>query len=140
MGSRFFRPDTDTLTLANGDTLTVKRRLNAGENRVKKGMEDLSTLREIALVLAYLIDWSLVGLDGITREPIAGLSRPDLVTKLDALGDDEFDEIYAAIAAHASKMKAERAEEKKRLMPGDAPIFSSPSAAAGASSGSASST
>lgn len=137
MDSRFLRPDTDTLTLANGDTLTVKRRLTAGDSRVMKGMQAIPTLVELGLVLAYLLDWSLVGLDG-AKVPIADLAQADFVRTLDALDDESFDEIHAAIQAHVAAMAAERAEEKKRKarMRGDAPISPSPFVVVGASSGS----
>lgn len=108
---RFARPDTHTLTLADGATLTVKRRLNAGEARELKGMQAFTTLAEPGLVMAYLIDWSIT--DDGKAVPVAGLSRTDLANVLDSLDEDAFDEIHAAIAAHREAMIAERAAQKK---------------------------
>lgn len=107
----FARPDTDTLTLANGDTLVVKRRLNSGEAREMKGMQAYPTLAEPGVVMAYLVDWSLTN-DG-KAVPVRGLSRPDLANVLDSLDEDTFDEIHAAIKAHREAMVAERAAQKK---------------------------
>lgn len=116
MESLFLRPDSDTLTLANGHTLTVKRRLNAKDARVLKAMQATPGLGELGRVLAYLLDWSLVGLDGKPAK-IADVSREDLVSQLDALDAEAFDDIHAAIQAHVAAMTAERAEEKKRQTP-----------------------
>lgn len=109
--NRFARPDTTTLTLAHGDTLVVKRRLNAGEARELRGMQGFATLAEPGLVMAYLVDWSVT--DDGKPVPVTGLSRPDLANVLDSLDEDAFDEIYAAVAAHRAAVVAERAAEKK---------------------------
>ncbi len=112
--SRFLRPDTDTLTLANGDKLIVRRRLTAGEGRVFRGQRAIQTLVQAALVMAYLVDWTLAGDDGAVV-PIRGISQSDLLNVLDSLEDDSFDEIHAAIAAHVATMDSQRTEEKKLL-------------------------
>lgn len=124
--SRFARPETRTLTLSNGDTLTVKRRLNAFEGRRMRAMQAKPSLAEPGVVMAYLVDWSL------PEMPIGGKSHDDLGDALDALHDDDFDEIYRAIAAHAAEMNAERRAEKNGQS--DAPKSSaiSPSPSAGA--------
>jgi hypothetical protein len=54
------------------------------------------------------------------------------------LSPEDFDEVYAAIAAHEKKMLAERVQEKKRRMTGDGPTSRLHSVAAGASTGSVS--
>jgi hypothetical protein len=137
MRSRIARPDTETLPISNGDTLIVKRRLNYGDARKMRSMQEHATLREAALVMAYLVDWSLTGLDG-ERISIAGLSPTDLLNRLDALSDDAFDEIYAAIQRHVAAMQAERDTEKNGRDggSGEPAISPSPSGVAGASSGS----
>ncbi len=112
--SRFLRPDTDTLTLANGDRLIVRRRLTAGEGRVYRGQRAIQTLIQAALVMAYLVDWTLAGDDGAVV-PIRGISQSDLLNVLDSLEDESFDEIHAAIEAHVATMDAQRTEEKKLL-------------------------
>ena len=130
MASRFARPDTDTLTLANGDTLTVKRRLNAGDDRARRGMASFPTLEPVALVVAYLIDWHLTE-DGAPA--IKGLSTKDLINILDNLDAAAFDELHAAIAVHVEAMQAERDAEKnaKAGTRSDAAISASASAPAG---------
>ena len=135
--SRFERPDTTTLTLKSGDTITVKRRLNYGEARKMRGMQQLQTLHDAAVVIAYLLDWTLTGLDG-ERQSIAGIAPSDLLNVLDALSDDAFDEIYAAISTHIAGQKAEReAEKNDRDGESSASVISpSPSGATGASNGS----
>jgi hypothetical protein len=104
--SSFVQPETRTLTLASGATLTVKRHLTAFERRRERAMRAHPTLAEPGLVMAYLLDWSLPEMS------IAGKSYEDLGTALDALHDDVFDDIYAAIKAHETAMVAERAAEK----------------------------
>ncbi len=138
MASRFVRPDTTTLKISGGDTLTVKRRLNAGEFRTRKGMASFATLDQVAVVLAYLVDWSLTDDEG-KHVSIAGLSAKDLCDRLDGLDSASFDEIYAAVIAHEAAMDAERSKTQATETGGPA-ISPSPDAAAGASSGSASST
>lgn len=127
MASRFARPDTCLLTLANGDTLTVKRRLNNLEGRTMRARKAIPSLEEPALVMAYLVDWS------IAERPIAGKSDTELGQTLDAMDDDAFDEVYQAIAAHERAMKAERDAAKKALggTPTSAAISPSPSDADG---------
>lgn len=136
MSSRFVRPETTILRISNGDTLTVKRRLNAVDSRRLRAMEGLPTLAEAALVIVYLVDWSLVD-DAGKRVVIAGESATTLANSLDNLDEDAFDEIYAAISAHVQAMKMEREAEKKMVaMTGAEAISPSPSIAIGASTGS----
>jgi hypothetical protein len=126
----FARPDTTTLTLANGDTLVVKRRLNSGDAREMKAMQAYPTLAEPGLVMAYLLDWTITN-DG-TPVPVAGLARPDLAAVLDNLDEDAFDELHAAVAAHRKAMADERAAQKKTQSgpPAGKPTSESPSAGA----------
>lgn len=121
MRSRFVRPDTVTLKISDGDTLIVKRRLNTGEQREVFGKmareRDDGSLRAnplevgISIVLAYLIDWSLTDADGVTV-PIRGLPTDQLRAVLDELEPDVFEEIRAAINAHADQQAEMRAAEK----------------------------
>jgi hypothetical protein len=135
----FAKPTTTTLTLATGATLTVKRRLNSGDAREMKAMQAYSTLAEPAVVMAYLVDWTVTN-DG-TPVPVAGLSRPDLADVLNNLDEDAFDEIYAAVSAHRAAMTAERdAEKKTGGTPAEKKSSESPSAGASPSSASAPST
>jgi len=143
---RFVYPATDTLTLPNGDTLTVKRRLNVGEQR--ESFTACSTLvdqgegrydRVIdpllvgrAQVAAYLVDWYSA------EDPAPPIRDLDLAGRMAVLDNlEDLAPIREAIAAHEAKQAAARTEEKKRqagMTPGD-PISRSPSALAGASTG-----
>src|SRR4030095_6390817 len=118
--SRFVQPDTRTLTLANGDTLTVRARLTAGEARAQWGRhyDEKGNLirnpaqRNLSLVVAYLLDWSFRNEAG---EPVSlrGRSPEDVIAIVDALDEASFEEVVKAIDAHAGAMKAERDVEKK---------------------------
>lgn len=146
MGDRFVRPGTTLLNLANGDTLTVKTRLTHGERadsyerqyvtvdgelRLKPGQIKLS------MVTAYLVDWSLTDQ---ADERVAIYQQPVEVVEriLRGLSPEDFDEIHTAIATHENQMVRARAQEKKRQAAGGDPISRSPSAAAGALTGSVS--
>jgi hypothetical protein len=147
MASRFVRPDTTTLKISQGDTLTVKRRLTSGEQRAMyarmylagaDGSLKVNPLETgIALIAAYLLDWSLTDEDGrlvvIRDQPLE-----TVLAALNMLGQESFTEILKAIQAHEAAMLAERAEEKK--LTGGSPVVvatsPSPSDAAVPSSGS----
>jgi len=146
MPSRVDRPDDSTLPISDGDWLLVKKRLNAGENKrmIKRGSVQTadgwrmdSIEAGTAKVLAYLIDWSLKGLDGKVI-PIRGQADQAVEAALDAISPDTYTEILRAIEAHEIAMDAERAAEKNGRdgEKGSPAISPSPSAAAGASSGS----
>ena len=66
----------------------------------------------LALITAYLLDWSLVDDDGV-RVPIAGLSVADLESTLNGLDPESFAEIKRAIDDHEEAMRVEREQEKK---------------------------
>lgn len=140
--SRFIRPDTDVLTLANGDTLIVKRRLNTGETHAMNGAilngdAQLSQADRaaIAVVLAYLVDWTITdaGRPVVIRDQPAASVR----ATVDALDYDSFIDIANAIGDHVRAQKARRAEEKKTLTgaPESPAIWPSPSVAVGATNG-----
>lgn len=147
--SRFVHPNEDTITLDNGDTLTVRRRLNVGEQRASfRACYDVveqngsgptlvwdPTKLGAAKVAAFLIDWQLA-----EAPAIRGLDLLQRIAVIENLDPSDFFEIKDAIDAHEAKQIAARLEEKKRAPTtnGD-PISNSRSAAAGASSGSASS-
>jgi hypothetical protein len=139
MASRFARPDTEVLKISRGDTLTVKRRLNAVDSRRLRAMAELPTLAEPGLVMAYLVDWSLVD-DAGKRVVIEGKDSSVLAAALDDLDEDEFDEIYAAVKVHVAAIKAEREQEKNDRAGGkNEPVISPlPYAATGVLTGSVS--
>ena len=119
--SRFVRPDTATLTISNGDTLTVKRRLNAGELRAMyarlylAGADGVLKTNPLAIgvatIEAYLLDWSFRD-DDDRPVVIRDVPVEDLRAKLDALDSDSFREIREAIDAHIERMETERTAEK----------------------------
>jgi hypothetical protein len=146
MAPRFVRPETTKLDLSDGDWLLVKRRLTHGEHRAayarmyvwKDGELRADPLHTgIAMVVAYLLDWSLT--DEAGKPVVIRDQSADVVdATLRALDHDSFVEIKTAVDAHEEAMLAEREAEKKTRKPAltVAAISPSPSAAAGASTGS----
>jgi|SRR5215831_99720 len=118
--NRFVRPDVVTLPLSEGDTITIRKELNAGEMRA---MSDRARIPDTfpprtdpmkaptALVVAYLVDWSFIGEDG-ARVDIRGYSAEELTAVLDSLNLGTLNEIVNAINAHVA---TESALEKKIL-------------------------
>jgi hypothetical protein len=124
--ARVTRPETHTLTLASGETLTVKKRLNAGERRAMLGaMRNPETGRMDGLLsgrataLAYLLDWNLKDdLSGealLIKDAKSGqrLTDEEISAIMDSLDSDDSKEIESVIDAWDDKMLAERREEKK---------------------------
>lgn len=120
--SRFVPPEVDVVPLAlNGDTITLKRRLNHGEAvqaraRMFPRNADGTIQRDPAryqeqLVLAYLVDWNLT--DNGRAVPLRGLPDADRLSTLNALDDDDFLEIVAAVEAHTQRQAEAREAEKK---------------------------
>lgn len=148
MGSRYSRPETTTITISQGDTLLVHKRLTHGQRsaaidrQYEPGPDGTLHLKpgqiKLSLVTAFLIDWSITDFNGervvILHEPI------DVVeAALNGLLSDDFDEIHAAILKHDKAMAAERAKEKKQKASRvAAPTSPSLSDVAGVSSGSVS--
>jgi len=141
--SRFVLPETEIITLANGDTLTVWSRLNAGQaNRRYARMYTTASdgtrivdLLEVgrATVIAYLVDWCLAD-DDI---PIRGVSPDEMAAVLDNLHPDDFIEIRDAIDAHEKRQREARDAEKKSRTgeSKSSPISTSPGVATGAMNG-----
>lgn len=119
--SRFVRPDTTTLSISGGDTLTVRNRLTVGERRAmfsRMRRDDVSFepdrfKADVSIVVAYLLDWTLKGDDG-RLVAIRELSQADLQATIDNLDPDSFDEITKVISDHVQAMKAEREQEKNK--------------------------
>jgi hypothetical protein len=118
--SRFVRPETVTLPLSHGDTITVRKRLTNGERRAmfarmyKTGVTPLQvdTLQTgLAVVVAYLLDWTLTDDDG-ARVRLDGMTPDDLAILVDGLDWDSFVEIKEAIEAHVNGMDADALEKK----------------------------
>jgi hypothetical protein len=142
----FVRPETTILTLADGATLTVRRRLSAGEARARLQrwtIADPNTgdLRPdyarlgLATISAYLLDWTLTD-DAGRLVDIRGAAVGDLETIIDNLEGDAFVMVREAIEKHEAAMIAERLEQKKTVGPNASqPISTSPGAVAGDTNG-----
>jgi len=119
---RFVRPELTRLPLPGGEWIAVKKRLTAGEHRemVRRYTftKDDDTLHIDLLlvgrakVLAYLVDWSLVGLDNQPL-PIRGESLDVVSAAIDQLEPADFEILKDAILAHEVAMQQERDQEKK---------------------------
>jgi hypothetical protein len=142
--SRFVRPASRVLPLTGNDTIVVKDNLNAGEYRrmlASMARDDGSAKTDplkypVALITAYLLDWSLVDDDG---RPFVIRDQPaDVVAAaVDAIDHESQVEIRIAIETHIAAMDARRAEEKKSLAGASTspPISTSPFVAAGVTNG-----
>jgi hypothetical protein len=115
---RFVRPETITLPLSRGDSITIRRRLSSGERRemFSRMYRDQSVVVDpmrvhMAVLTAYLLDWSFVDEEG-RKVPIADLARDHLENILNDLDPESFAEIYAAIDAHVETDDALRSAEK----------------------------
>lgn len=143
---RFVQPDTKRLEISDGDWLLVKKRLSQGEredcfarkyiSEVDGARPNLQQVGGLALVTAYLLDWSLLGLDE-KPVPIRGQPIEDVEAALKMLDPEDFKEIRVAIENHEAAMQAERDAQKKILAGAPTEPKSSPSlvAVAGGLSG-----
>jgi hypothetical protein len=120
--SRFVRPETKTIPISDGDTITVRRRLNMGQQRaafdkMAYEREDGKPLRAnplkvgVAMVAAYLVDWSIVDFEG-RHVAIVGKSEDELIEILNDMEPGDFEEIRGAIDTHVDAESAARAAEK----------------------------
>lgn len=147
MGDYFVRPGTTTLPIFDGHTITVKTYLSHGERDDSYGRmyvmnEDgkmIPVLKQLklAMVTAYLVDWSVTDRAGerveIFQQPVEAVEQ-----KLRNLFPDEFADIHTAITKHEKQMQTARAQEKKRWATAAATTSPLPSAVAGALTGSVS--
>jgi hypothetical protein len=127
--SKFVRPETIRVSLASGDWLQLKKRLTAGDTRrlvaasipAGRTLTDATTTSDplragVALVLAYLVDWSLVDPNG-EHVAIRGEASDTIAARLDDLLPEAFNEILGAVADHDKQMALEREAEKKTPIP-----------------------
>ena len=124
MSIRMRRPATARLELSQGDHLIVKQDLTAGEYRdylrasTKPGATwELDPLASgVALVTAYLLDWSFCDADG---KPLTIADQPrEVVTAiLDHLDADAYMDVQRAIQAHQAA-RAETLEAEKKTSAG----------------------
>jgi hypothetical protein len=130
--SRVRRPETEILPISQGDTITVKKFLTAGEFReliraaTKPVKIDASTGAPgkdlafeidptesgVATVLAYLLDWTFTDFDG---RPLVIRHQPRSVVRamLDLIDSDSYMEVQRAIQEHDKTMRAFAESEKK---------------------------
>ena len=132
MSIRVRRPATERLALSEGDYLIVKQDLTAGEYRalmqastrpltVTPGaaaptMELDPIAAGLAMVVAYLLDWSFTDADGHT---LAIADQPPSVVQaaLDAIDSATYMEVQRAIQDHQTA-RAEALAEEKKTRPG----------------------
>ncbi len=121
---RVVAPDVVRLPLSDGDSVEVKKTLNAGEYRkmiydqykdAPPGEKITLELRKIEMVklLAYIVGWSFVGFDG---QPLP--YRPDEPedirrATIDGLDQDTYRELIAAVTAHEEREDAALEAQKK---------------------------
>ena len=131
MGSRVRKPESDVIDISQGDRLVVKKYLTAGEFRellrastkpvaldaaaAARGdlaMEIDPTESGVAMVLAYLLDWTFTDSDG---RPLVIHDQPRGVVRaaLDMIDAESYMEVQRAIQMHDRAMKVALAEEKK---------------------------
>lgn len=144
--SRFVKPETTTLKISQGDTLTVKRRLNSGEQRAMMARMSIAGVDGqmrvngmqvgLSMVLSYLVDWSIC--DDGKHVDILGKSTEELSSIIDALDLDSFKEIREAIEAHDDAVRTSREQEKNGQggVTGSSAISPSPVVVTGDTSGS----
>src|SRR4249919_3700993 len=128
MSIRVRRPATERLELTEGDYLIVKQDLNAGEYRdlmrasAKPVMvtgaggppsfEIDPVAAGVAMVVAYLLDWSFTDADG-RKIPIADQPAAVVKAALDHIDSDAYMEVQKAIQDHQTARATLLAEEKK---------------------------
>lgn len=127
MESYFVRPDVKILPIFNGETITVKAKLNTGEHRALLATMSIVTKETgeltpnymqigIAKVVAYLVDWSLKDENGkpvSLREQNGNLKSRDEVTLIvDTLDLVRFGDIREAVEKHIAALEAAEAIEK----------------------------
>lgn len=136
MSIRAHRPATERLEISAGDYLIVKQELTAGEFRdmirastrpvtiVAAGqaptVELDPTAAGLALVLAYLLDWSFADADG-RKLVIADQPAAVVRAALDTIDADAYLEVQRAIQEHQRARAALVAEEKKTRSGAPAP-------------------
>lgn len=146
MRSRVVRPERTRIPISDGDWIEVKAELNAGEYRrslarLRKVAEDGSVsidpyMLGLHTMLAYLLDWSLVDLDG--RVIHIRDEGPEVVEHaLAAIDIESYEEIRLAILAHERRIYERREEQKKTHTSANAssPISESLAGAGGGTSG-----
>lgn len=129
--------------------IDVKQLLNTGEQRARFGRGHMKDPIDgewkpnpieagMALVTAYLLNWSLTDDEGHVVE-IAGLTPDSIAAVLDNLKPEDFGDIRQAIEYHEHEQILQSIEAKKKILVGataSKAISGSPPDAAGESIGS----
>jgi hypothetical protein len=119
---RVVAPEVVRLSLSEGDYLDVQKELNAGQY-----VELLSALMErkpFAKAIAYLVGWSLVGLNGQPLPYDLDMPEADRRSTIGALDKGTLREITAALDKHEAAEQA--ALDAKKKTPSSAPESSPP--------------
>ena len=121
--NRFVRPEMIMIPISDGDTITIRKELNAGEQRA---LFDAARIPESdppkvdpvkfgpAMAAAYLLDWSFTNGDG-HKVDITGASPDELVDVLNSLQGATLTEVIDAINRHV----VDQAAEEKKILPGE---------------------
>jgi hypothetical protein len=124
---RVVAPDVVRLPLSDGDSVEVKKTLNAGEYRqlIYSQFKETPDGERVTLdhskvgmakLLAYIVGWTFVGFDG---QPLP--YRPDEPedirrATIDGLDQDTYRELIAAVTAHEEREEvALEAQKKTRI-------------------------
>lgn len=119
---RMVKPEVVRLLLSDGDFLDVKKTLNAGEYRhliisqrdVKADGEirlDLEKV-QIAKLLAYILGWSLIGLDDKPIPYSYDMPEAQRIAAINGLDQDTYRELVQAVDAHEAQDEQERSARK----------------------------
>ena len=104
--------DAIRLPLTNGDYITVKQELSAGE---ALDLAEEAGDKTIAAIMAYLEGWSLVGPDDVPVPYHPLLSRAERRDTLRALKVSVLKDIVAVLEPHVTAQQ--RAVEEKKTTP-----------------------
>jgi hypothetical protein len=101
----------DRLPLSDGDYLDVHRELNAGQ--YVEMLRQQADRVAFAKVVAYLVGWSLVGLDGQPLPYDLDMPEPLRRQTIGALNKASLREITAAVSKHEDAEEAAIEAKKK---------------------------
>jgi hypothetical protein len=108
--SRVVQPEVVRLALSDGDFIDVKRDLNAGE--YFDLLTALADRQKFAKILAYVVGWSLVGLDDQPLPYDADDPAPTRRDTIGALDKATLRELIATIDRHEAAQDVELAKKK----------------------------
>jgi hypothetical protein len=132
---RVVQPGITRLSLSGGDYIDVQQELNAGD--YYDLLIAMTDRKPFAKILAYLLGWSLVGLDGQPLPYSLALPEQERRDTIRNLNKSTLRELVAVIDRHEEAEEAALVAKKKT--PGDVPVSTatptSPPSSAGATSG-----